>query len=428
MLIRSIGTDDNRTPHTGALEYEEGRAEDSRRRAREPGRRRARAPPRRGQPVRVRIALTCGIAGPTPSRPTSSARSPAARHRTRSCCSARTSTRGTSAAARIDDGAGCAIVMEAGAADRGAPGRPRRTVRVVLFANEENGLARRPAPTRSARRRAPRGTSAALEADIGAGRPRGLSLERRAAAPTRSCARSPALLEPLGAAAPPGGTAARISRSWPRACRSSTSAGRDTLLRLPPHRQRHLRQDRAGVAGSRRGGGRGHGVVQRRSSRADRPKISLPTSGRCRGEAPAGGRGERSFSRRSLCGRRSIPSPPSASRRWRWPVSTATIRTSRTRSSMDACGRARAGRTHPAFYGCYDWHSSVHGHWMLARLLRLRSRNFLRRPRSAGASKSTSRPRTSQRRRSTSSKPEPAFERPYGWAWPQTRRGTRRLE
>src|ERR1019366_9437485 len=25
----------------------------------------------------------------------------------------------------------------------------------------------------------------------------------------------------------------------------------------------------------------------------------------------------------------------------------------------------------PAFYGCYDWHSSVHGHWLLVRLLRL---------------------------------------------------------
>jgi len=25
---------------------------------------------------------------------------------------------------------------------------------------------------------------------------------------------------------------------------------------------------------------------------------------------------------------------------------------------------------HPAFYGCFDWHSCVHGHWMLARLLR----------------------------------------------------------
>src|SRR4029453_3144969 len=28
-------------------------------------------------------------------------------------------------------------------------------------------------------------------------------------------------------------------------------------------------------------------------------------------------------------------------------------------------------KVHPSFYGCYDWHSSVHGHWMLARLLRL---------------------------------------------------------
>jgi len=26
---------------------------------------------------------------------------------------------------------------------------------------------------------------------------------------------------------------------------------------------------------------------------------------------------------------------------------------------------------HPSFYGCFDWHSTVHGHWMLVRLLRL---------------------------------------------------------
>ncbi|WP_417486166.1 DUF2891 domain-containing protein [Maricaulis sp.] len=25
---------------------------------------------------------------------------------------------------------------------------------------------------------------------------------------------------------------------------------------------------------------------------------------------------------------------------------------------------------HPAFYGCYDWHSAVHGHWLIVRLLR----------------------------------------------------------
>ena len=24
----------------------------------------------------------------------------------------------------------------------------------------------------------------------------------------------------------------------------------------------------------------------------------------------------------------------------------------------------------PAFYGCSDWHSSVHGHWLLVRLMR----------------------------------------------------------
>ena len=26
---------------------------------------------------------------------------------------------------------------------------------------------------------------------------------------------------------------------------------------------------------------------------------------------------------------------------------------------------------HPAFHGCFDWHSSVHGHWLLTRLARL---------------------------------------------------------
>lgn len=26
---------------------------------------------------------------------------------------------------------------------------------------------------------------------------------------------------------------------------------------------------------------------------------------------------------------------------------------------------------HPSFYGCFDWHSSVHGHWMLVRLINI---------------------------------------------------------
>jgi Zn-dependent M28 family amino/carboxypeptidase len=40
----------------------------------------------------------------------------------------------------IDDGAGCGIVLEAGRAIAALPKKPRRTVRVVLFAAEENSL------------------------------------------------------------------------------------------------------------------------------------------------------------------------------------------------------------------------------------------------------------------------------------------------
>jgi hypothetical protein len=72
---------------------------------------------------------------------------------------------------------------------------------------------------------------------------------------------------------------------------------------------------------------------------------------------------------------------------------------------------------HPAFYGCLDWHSSVHGHWMLARLLRL----FPDLP-EAG------RIRTALNENLTSANVQAevaylaqanrqSFERTYGWAW-----------
>jgi hypothetical protein len=35
---------------------------------------------------------------------------------------------------------------------------------------------------------------------------------------------------------------------------------------------------------------------------------------------------------------------------------------------------------HPVFHGCYDWHSCVHMHWTLARLLRLHPHHARRRP------------------------------------------------
>ena len=35
----------------------------------------------------------------------------------------------------------------------------------------------------------------------------------------------------------------------------------------------------------------------------------------------------------------------------------------------DATYLATPKKLHPAFYGCFDWHSSVHGHWTLVTLL-----------------------------------------------------------
>ncbi len=42
---------------------------------------------------------------------------------------------------------------------------------------------------------------------------------------------------------------------------------------------------------------------------------------------------------------------------------------SRTTDNADAIGRPKT--IFPTFYGCFDWHSAVHGHWLLVRLLRL---------------------------------------------------------
>ncbi len=72
---------------------------------------------------------------------------------------------------------------------------------------------------------------------------------------------------------------------------------------------------------------------------------------------------------------------------------------------------------HPAFYGCFDWHSSVHGHWMLVRLLRL----FPDLPeqkeiRAALAENLTA--KNLKAEADTFSRPMgQSFERPYGWAW-----------
>src|SRR5579883_501708 len=72
---------------------------------------------------------------------------------------------------------------------------------------------------------------------------------------------------------------------------------------------------------------------------------------------------------------------------------------------------------HPIFYGSFDWHSSAHSHWLLARLLR-------RFPRMAAAGRAEAwldqafnganvAGELSYLTRPSSG----GFERPYGWAW-----------
>jgi hypothetical protein len=71
----------------------------------------------------------------------------------------------------------------------------------------------------------------------------------------------------------------------------------------------------------------------------------------------------------------------------------------------------------PAFCGCYDWHSSVHGHWLLVRLLRTfpdasfasAARNALR---TSLSSENLKREAAYLRGEGRAS-----FERPYGLAW-----------
>ncbi len=72
---------------------------------------------------------------------------------------------------------------------------------------------------------------------------------------------------------------------------------------------------------------------------------------------------------------------------------------------------------HPAFFGCYDWHSAVHGHWLLVRLLRVCPGL----PVAAEARARLSAHLTAASLASEAEYFEPAehrgFERMYGWAW-----------
>lgn len=74
-------------------------------------------------------------------------------------------------------------------------------------------------------------------------------------------------------------------------------------------------------------------------------------------------------------------------------------------------------KLHPAFYGCFDWHSSVHGHWSLVYLLKkypqLAKRDEIIQKLMVNLSKENIEAEVAY----LSKKHEKSFERTYGWNW-----------
>ncbi|WP_296313381.1 DUF2891 domain-containing protein [Winogradskyella sp. UBA3174] len=72
---------------------------------------------------------------------------------------------------------------------------------------------------------------------------------------------------------------------------------------------------------------------------------------------------------------------------------------------------------HPAFYGCFDWHSAVHGHWSLVSLLKnfpdLESRDEIQQKILQNISKEN----IEQELLYFKGEYNKSFERTYGWAW-----------
>jgi Protein of unknown function (DUF2891) len=71
----------------------------------------------------------------------------------------------------------------------------------------------------------------------------------------------------------------------------------------------------------------------------------------------------------------------------------------------------------PAFCGCYDWHSSVHGHWLLVRLIR----TFPDAPFTSAAREALNKSLTAENLKQETAyirgEGRASFERPYGLSW-----------
>lgn len=138
-LLRSIGTDDNRLPHTGVMSYGEDVAPIPAAALSNPDADLLSNMLRRGKPVTVRLDIDAGMDAKYESANVIAEIRGREKPEEIILIGAHLDSwdLGTGA---IDDGAGVAITMRAAALIAALPQRPRRTIRVVAFANEEQGL------------------------------------------------------------------------------------------------------------------------------------------------------------------------------------------------------------------------------------------------------------------------------------------------
>ncbi|TCZ84672.1 M28 family peptidase [Lysobacter sp. N42] len=243
-LMRPAGTDSHRFGHTGITRFDEGVT---------PIPSAALSAPDAQQltrllalgPQRVRVALDCGWDGTATSHNVIGEIRGSRRPDEVVLIGAHLDSwdLGTGA---IDDGAGIGITMAAGALIGRLPKAPARTVRVVAFANEEQGLL-------GARAYAARHANAVArhivgaESDFGAGRIYGYSSSAPAHAQAADAAIARAL-EPLGIAHMPGtgspgpdiGPMAQQGMAWARLAQDGTDyfdlhhTADDTLDKIDP--------------------------------------------------------------------------------------------------------------------------------------------------------------------------------------------------
>jgi carboxypeptidase Q len=168
VVIRSVGTDHDRFPHTGAMKYEKGVPEIPAAALAVPDAELLERMVSGGKPVRIALSLqnktfpeaeSANVVGEVPGRE---------KPEEIVLIGAHLDSWDTGVGA-LDDGAGCAAVLEAARLMMKLPQRPRRTVRVVLFANEENGLRGAKAYAKDHATEVDK-HQLALEIDLGAGR------------------------------------------------------------------------------------------------------------------------------------------------------------------------------------------------------------------------------------------------------------------